>query len=100
LGQLDHRANAALVGVAPFSRDSGRAQGRRVIWGGRGPVRATLYMAMLSATRSNPVLQAFYRRLLQAGKPKKVALIACARRFLVILNAMLRDRRPWQPALT
>jgi transposase len=100
LGRLDHRAIAALVGVAPFNRDSGRAQGKRAIWGGRGPVRAALYMATLSATRSNPVLRAFYRRLLQAGKPKKVALIACARRFLVILNAMLRDGQAWRPALT
>lgn len=101
LGQLDRRAVAALVGVAPFARDSGLMKGRRTIWGGRAPVRAVLYMAALVAVRRNPTLRAFYQRLVAAGKAKKLALTAAMRKLLVILNAMLRDRQPWrapQPA--
>jgi transposase len=101
LGQLDRRAVAALVGVAPFARDSGLMRGRRTIWGGRAPVRAVLYMAALVAVRHNPRLRAFYQRLTAAGKAKKLALTAAMRKLLVILNAMLRDGTPWrapQPA--
>jgi len=101
LGQLDRRAVAALVGVAPFARDSGLMKGRRTIWGGRAPVRAVLYMAALVAVRHNPALRAFYLRLVAAGKAKKLALTAAMRKLLVILNAILRDRQPWrstQPA--
>lgn len=95
LGQLDRKRIAALVGVAPFNRDSGTLQGKRTVWGGRAPVRAVLYMATLVATRRNPVIQAFYQRLVGAGKPKKVALTACMRKLLTILNAMLKHRTPW-----
>ena len=96
LGRLNRRAIAALVGVAPFNRDSGRRRGRRTIWGGRARVRAMLYMGALSASRHNPVIRAFYQRLLAAGKPKKVALTACMRKLLVILNAMLKHHTPWR----
>jgi transposase len=96
LGQLDRRAVAALVGVAPFARDSGLMKGRRTIWGGRHQVRATLYMAALVAVRHNPGLRAFYQRLIAAGKAKKLALTAAMRKLLVALNAMLRDRQPWR----
>lgn len=95
LGTLDRRQIAALVGVAPLNRDSGTLRGRRTVWGGRAPVRAALYMGTLVATRHNPVLRAFYQRLLQAGKPKKVALVACMRKLLTILNAMLKQRTRW-----
>ena len=95
LGRLNRRQVAALVGVAPFNRDSGRLRGRRTIWGGRARVRAVLYMGALSASRHNPVIRAFYQRLLAAGKPKKVALTACMRKLLVILNAMLKHHTPW-----
>jgi transposase len=98
LGTLDHRQIAALVGVAPLNRDSGTLRGRRTIWGGRARVRATLYMAALVASRWNPVIMAFYQRLCSAGKAKKVALTACMRKLLTILNAMLRDHIPWQPS--
>jgi transposase len=98
LGQLDRRQIAALVGVAPFNRDSGTLRGRRMIRGGRTAVRHILYMAALTATRHNPTLAAFYQRLRATGHPKKVALIAAVRKLLTILNAILRDRRPWQPA--
>lgn len=96
LGKLDRKEIAALVGVAPLNRDSGRFQGKRAVWGGRGRVRAILYMATLSATRSNPVISAFYTRLCAAGKPKKVALTACMHKFLTILNAMVEHGTPWQ----
>ena len=96
LGQLDRRAVASLVGVAPFARDSGLMKGRRTIWGGRAPVRAVLYMAALVAVRHNPALRAFYLRLVAAGKAKKLALTAAMRKLLVILNAMLRDGTPWR----
>lgn len=95
LGVLDRRQIAALVGVAPLNRDSGSFRGKRTVWGGRRSVRTVLYMATLVATRSNPVIRTFYQRLCAAGKTKKVALTACMRKFLTILNAMLRDRRPW-----
>lgn len=95
LGSLDRKPIAALVGVAPLNRDSGTLRGKRTTWGGRAPVRAALYMAALVATRCNPVIRAFYHRLLAAGKAKKVALTACMRKLLTILNAMLKHRTPW-----
>jgi transposase len=95
LGRLDRRAIAKIVGVAPLSKDSGGRKGARRIWGGRGDVRAVIYMATLSATRSNEVIRQHYQRLLAAGKPKKVALVACMRKLLTILNAMLRDGLAW-----
>jgi transposase len=98
LGQLNHKEIAALVGVAPFNRDSGTWRGKRQIWGGRAPVRAVLYMATLSAVRTNPVVRAFYQRLINAGKLQKVALVACMHKLLTILNAMARDGRIWQPS--
>ena len=96
LGRLDRRQAAALVGVAPLNRDSGQYRGRRSVWGGRARVRATLYMAALVATRWNPVVKNCYQRLLASGKAKKVALVACMRKLLTILNAMLRDGTAWQ----
>ena len=99
LGRLSRRALAALVGVAPFNRDSGRLRGRRTIWGGRAKVRAALYMAALVAARRNPLIRAFYHRLLAAGKPKKLALTACMHKLLTILNAMVRSGQPWQISL-
>ena len=96
LGTLGRRQIAALVGVAPFNRDSGKTRGRRTVWGGRANVRATLYMAALVASRHNPVLKAFYQRLIADGKLKKVALTAVMRKLLTILNAIIRDRTPWQ----
>ena len=96
LGELSHKRLCALVGVAPFNRDSGQRVGKREVWGGRAPVRAALYMGALVATRHNPLIAEFYGRLLKAGKPKKVALVACMRKLLVILNAMIRDRTPWR----
>jgi len=96
LGQLDRKRLAALVGVAPLNRDSGTGRGKRSIWGGRAPVRAVLYMGVLSATRCNPVIRAFYARLCAAGKPRKVALTACMHKLLGILNAILRHQTAWQ----
>ena len=98
LGRLTRREIASLVGVAPFTRQSGRWRGKSMIAGGRTGVRAASFMAALSASRYNPVLRAFYQRLLAAGKPKMVAMIAVARKILTILNAMLRDKKQWQPA--
>jgi transposase len=98
LGTLRGKQAAALTGLAPFNVDSGTFTGRRRIWGGRANVRSVLYMAALTAVRWNPVIREFYQRLLRAGKAKKVALVACARKLLVILNAILRDQRPWQPS--
>jgi transposase len=95
LGQLDRKQIAALVGLAPLARDSGTLRGKRLVWGGRGRVRAALYMAALVATRHNPVIRAFYARLLKAGKAKKVALTACMHKLLLILNAVARTRTPW-----
>ena len=96
LGTLTHKRLSALVGVAPFNRDSGQGSGKREVWGGRAPVRATLYMAALVATRYNPQIKDFYERLLEAGKPKKVALVVCMRKLLSILNALMRDRVMWR----
>lgn len=95
LGKLSRREISALVGVAPINRDSGTMRGRRTIFGGRSSVRTTLYMAALVATRFNPVIKTFYLHLLLAGKPKKVALVACMRKLLTILNAMLRKNEKW-----
>jgi transposase len=99
LGHLDRQQSAALVGVAPLNCESGTWRGRRIIWGGRGQVRAALWMSTLVAVQHNPVIRAYYERLLAARKPKKVALTACMRKLLTILNALLRHRTPWQPAL-
>lgn len=96
LGQCTRQKIAALVGVAPFNRDSGKMRGRRAIQGGRAQVRATLYMATLVATRFNPIIRRHYQNLLAAGKRKKVALVACMRKLLTILNAMLRENKPWK----
>ena len=95
LGTLNRRQVAALVGVAPFNRDSGTMRGERQIWGGRSRLRAVLYMGAMVASRFNPVIRDFYKHLLAAGKPKKVALTACIRKLLVILNSMLKQRSPW-----
>lgn len=100
LGRLSRRAIAKLVGVAPLSRDSGLWRGQRFIHGGRAPVRTALYMATLVGARHNPVLRAFYTRLVAAGKPKKVALTACARKLLTIVNTMARTNTPWQPDIS
>jgi transposase len=100
LGRLTRRKIAALVGVAPLNRDSGAHRGRRRIWGGRAPIRATLYMAAVASVRCNPVLRGFYERLCAAGKPRKVALTACMRKLLTILNAMMHRQTRWQSALT
>ena len=97
LGELSRGEIAALVGVAPFNRDSGALRGKRTVWGGRRQVRAALYMATLVATRYNPVLRDFYQRLCDAGKPKKVALTACMRKLLTILNVMVKHNRHWNP---
>jgi transposase len=97
LGRLSHKEIAALVGVAPLARDSGTLRGKRLVYGGRAPVRAVLYMAALVASRRNPVIRAFYERLCAAGKPAKVALTACMRKLLVILNAIARSGTPWRP---
>jgi transposase len=98
LGRLNRKQIAALVGVAPLNRDSGQQRGSRHIWGGRAPVRTALYMATVSAVRCNVVIRAFFERLSAAGKPKKVALTACMRKLLTILNAMMHSRTGWQPA--
>jgi transposase len=99
LGTLTHKQIAALVGVAPLNRDSGTLRGRRTVWGGRAQVRAALYMSAIVAARFNPIIRAFYQRLCAAGKAKKVALVACMRKLLIIINAMLKNRRPWNPTL-
>lgn len=96
LGTLNRREIAALAGLAPYNRDSGTLRGRRAIWGGRASVRNVLFMATLSATQHNPVIKAFYRKLIQVGKPHKVAMTACMRKFLVILNTMMKNQTPWQ----
>jgi transposase len=98
LGQLDRRALAALVGIAPLNHDSGQHRGSRHIRGGRASVRAALYMAAWVGARFNPVIKAFYDRLRAAGKPRKVALVACMHKLLTILNAIVRTRQPWQTA--
>ncbi len=96
LGSLNRRQIAALVGVAPFNRDSGSLRGKRMVWGGRARVRSVLYMGALVASRYNPTIKAFYERLLEAGKPKKVALTACMRKLLTILNSMIKHGSPWR----
>lgn len=96
LGQLNRRQVAALVGVAPLAADDGQLRGKRLVWGGRAPVRAALYMGALVATRYNRLIQRFYQRLIAAGKPKKLALTACMRKLLTILNAMMRSNTPWR----
>jgi transposase len=96
LGLLNRQEIAALVGVAPFNKDTGGKQGKRRIFGGRADVRSVLYMAALSAKKHNPFIRTFYARLIQHGKEKKVALTACMRKLLVILNAMLRTHQPWR----
>jgi transposase len=96
LGCLNRKQIAALVGVAPLARDSGTLRGKRLVWGGRAPVRAALYMGALVASRRNPVIRAFYHRLVAAGKPKKLALTACMRKLLTILNAMMRTNTTWR----
>jgi transposase len=98
LGRLDRRRIAALAGLAPIARDSGTFRGRRMIMGGRPHIRRVLYMATLTAIKHNPAIRAFHRRLVTAGRPGKVALTAAMRKLLTILNAMLRDRRPWHSA--
>jgi transposase len=99
LGKLNRKQIAALVGVAPFNRDSGLGERKRVIWGGRAPVRAVLYMAASVARRYNPAIRRFYDRLLEMGKPRPVVLVACMRKLLTLLNAVARDCRPWNPQL-
>lgn len=99
LGKLDRRRVAALVGVAPLNRDSGQMRGQRTIWGGRADVRRTLYMATLTAVRHNPLIKTHYERLLAAGKRKKVALVACMRKLLTMLNAIAKNGSKWDPTL-
>lgn len=99
LGCLDRRTIAALVGLAPFNRDSGKMRGRRSIYGGRARIRTLLYMAAVTAIRSNPVIRTFYERLKSRGKPHKVAIVACMRKMLTILNAMVRESTPWTPEI-
>jgi transposase len=96
LGQLNRKQIAKLVGVAPLARESGTLRGRRAVWGGRAPLRATLYMAAVAALRVNPVIGALYRRLIGAGKPPKVALVACMRKLLIILNVMTQRQEHWR----
>ena len=97
LGTLGRRQIAALVGVAPMNRDSGTMRGRRIVSGGRGRVRAVLYMGALVASQHNPVIRSFYQRLLAAGKSKKLALTACMRKLLTILNSMVKSGQRWNP---
>ena len=99
LGTLNRKQAAALVGVAPFNRDSGTWRGSRSVWGGRATVRAVLYMATLTASRIHPQLRAFYHRLLAAGKPPKVALTACLRKLVLLCNTLCKQQAPWNPAM-
>ena len=99
LGRISNKQIAALVGVAPLARDSGIFRGKRMVWGGRASVRSALYMSILSATKWNPVVRVFYLRLRAQGKPPKVAMVACMRKLLTILNAMVRDGRGWDPSI-
>ena len=96
MGQLNRRKIAALVGVVPLNRDSGTLRVKRTVWGGRAKLRAVLYMAALVGVRRNPVIAAYYQRLLNAGKAKKVSLVACMRKLLTILNAMIRSKTEWR----
>jgi transposase len=100
LGKCNRKEIAALVGTAPFNHDSGYKRGKRVVKGGRADVRNVLYMATLTATRHNPVIKVFYDRLVKSGKEKKVALVACMRKLLTILNAMIRNHTTWQPTFS
>ena len=100
LGSLNGRQIAKLVGVAPLNDDTGKRKGKRTTWGGRADVRQVLYMSALVASRYNPAISAFYQRLLAKGKAKKVAIVACMRKLLVTLNAMIRSRKAWDPTLT
>lgn len=99
LGFLNRKEIAALVGIAPLNRDSGTMRGKRMIWGGRAPVRVALYLSIWSASRWNPVIREYYQRLLARGKPPKVAQVACMRKLLTILNAMVRNGTSWNPSL-
>ena len=99
LGTLSHKQIAALVGLAPLNQDSGKKRGKRVVWGGRASVRGALYMATLVATRHNPMIRAFYQRLLATHKPQKLALTACMHKLLTILNAMVKSNTRWAPPL-
>jgi transposase len=96
LGTLNRKQAGKLVGVAPLNRDSGKFRGKRKVWGGRAEIRAVLYMATMSAIRSNPVIRVFYQRLIEAGKPHKVAVTACMRKLLTILNAMVKNNTSWR----
>jgi transposase len=100
LGTLNRKEIAALAGLAPFNCDSGKQRGKRSTWGGRASVRTAMYMAALVASRCNSVIRSFHERLIEAGKPKKVALIACARKLLVILNTMVKNGTLWEPGYT
>jgi len=95
LGMLEEKKITSLAGLAPFNCDSGKMKGRRMIWGGRSSVRNSLYMATMAAVRSNDAIKAFYGRLVSAGKPRMVALIACMRKLIIIMNAMIRNNQPW-----
>lgn len=99
LGHLNHKQIASLVGVAPLNRDSGTMRGKRMVWGGRGHLRAVLYMAVITAIRCNPAIMAFYKRLREAGKCPKVAITACMRKLLIILNAMVKHNASWNPEI-
>jgi transposase len=99
LGTLDRKGLAALVGLAPLANDSGKKRGKRVIWGGRGEVRCALYMSTVTAIRCNPVIHTFAQRLKAAGKPAKVVIVACMRKLLSIMNAMLKSNSPWNPKI-
>ena len=99
LGRLNRAAVGMLAGLAPHARDSGKREGKRFCWGGRANVRRALYMPMLSALQHNPVIRTFYQRLLDRGKPRKVALVACMRKMLTILNAILREETTWDPQI-
>lgn len=99
LGQLNRQKICALVGVAPFNRDSGKFKGQRRIWGGRAQIRHVLYMAAITATRCNPIIRALYERLTARGKPHKVAIVACMRKMLIILNTMTKNNANWNPTL-
>lgn len=100
LGTIDRKQIAALVGLAPFNRDSGRFTGKRIVWGGRANIRSVLYMSTLTAIRCNPVIKSFYNRLVEAGKVKKVAITACMRKLLTILNAMVKNNTLWQEKIS